>query len=61
MINIEETEKLIAQMRSQAHMLNTTADSMERMLVPFKNNAAMWDTFHKGLNTWADVWSGYKK
>jgi len=61
MIDIQETEKLIATMRNQAQLLNTEADSMENMLVPFKNNAAMWDTFNKGVNTWMNLFANPNK
>ena len=61
MVNIDETEKLIASIRNQAQMLNTAADHMENMLVPLKNNAAMWGAFNKGVNTWADLWKGSNK
>lgn len=49
MMNIEDMEKMILTMRTQAQALNTTADNLELMLTPFKQQAQMMESMQQGM------------
>lgn len=48
-MNLADWEKLIAQMRAQALMLNQTADQMELFIQPLKN-------LQHAQHTWFTMW-----
>jgi hypothetical protein len=48
-MNLADWEKLIAQMRAQALMLNQTADQMELWVQPLK-------TLQQAQHTWWGMW-----
>jgi methyl-accepting chemotaxis protein len=61
MLNVEEMEKLIANMRGQAATLNQTADAMETMIAPIKQNLELMNSMNKNINNWMQLFTGYNK
>lgn len=61
MLNVEEMEKLIANMRVQATTLNQTADAMETMIAPIKQNLELMNNMNKNINNWMQLFTGYNK
>lgn len=49
MMNIEDMEKMIQTMRTQAQALNTTADNLELMLTPYKQQAQAWEAMQGNM------------
>jgi ribonuclease HIII len=61
MLNVEDTQKLIDNMRDQARALNATADSMEAMLEPIKYNLALVNSMNQNITNWMQLFTGYNK
>ena len=61
MLNVEEMEKLIANMRVQAATLNQTADAMEMMIAPIKQNLEFMNSMNKNISNWMQLFTGNNK
>lgn len=61
MLNVEDMEKLVANMRTQAATLNQTADAMEAMLAPIKQNLKFMNSMNKNISNWMQLFTGYHK
>lgn len=48
-MNVNEIEKMIQTMRTQAQALNTTADNLELMLAPIKQQAQLMEAMQENM------------
>ena len=54
-MNIEDMEKMIQTMRTQAQALNTTADNLELMLAPMKQQALLMNTMQENMKNFMNL------